>query len=218
MKNLNLVLTIIISTLFLLGCASNLPISSSLNDFVMMGINVNSSDGVRFIYESKITDGSIKPYTKDKQGVVTSPSGYIHTESSTLEKMLNEYFENKFTKLNQGNNVVIKVILDDFWIEEYSPESTGKILLKAFAGGETIINCVAKVKVLVIVNKNGEEYRRIINASSEDHFVQGIGTGTSTSNIYRGKESIEFIHARNINKANNKVIMMLNSYLEELGL
>jgi len=77
--------------------------------------------------------------------------------------------------------------------------------------------CIAKVKVLLIVTKNSEESTKIISTSSEDSYVQGIGTGTSTSNIYRGKESLEYIHARNINKANNKIIMMINSYLEEIG-
>ena len=58
----------------------------------------------------------------------------------------------------------------------------------------------------------------MITATSEDTFVSGIGTGTSTSNVHRGKDSTQHTHARNINKANNKVIMMMNSYFEEIGL
>jgi len=210
-------LIFIFCVLFLFDCATNLPMTSSLNDFVMMGTKVNSTEKVNFTYESKIIDCLIKPYNKDKEGEITSHPGFNQTESSTLGRMLNEYFGNKFTQLNQGGDSEIKVVLQDFWIEQYSTDSQGQQLLAAFVGGEINTMCIAKVKVLLIVTKNSEESTKIISTSSEDSYVQGIGTGTSTSNIYRGKESLEYIHARNINKANNKIIMMINSYLEELG-
>lgn len=212
------VIFIVVFALFLVNCATNLPMTSSLNDFVMMGTKVNISENVGFVYESNIIDGLIKPYNKDKETEITSHPGFNQTESSTLGRMLNEYFGNKFTQLNQGDSSKIKVVLQDFWIEQYSTDSQGMQLLAAFAGGEINTMCIAKVKVLLTINKNSEEFTKIISTSSEDSYVQGIGTGTSTSNIYRGKDSLQYTHARNINKANNKIIMMINSYLEEIGL
>jgi len=217
MKKFQLIL-IAVFALFLVSCATNLPMTSSLNDFVMMGTKVNNSVSIEFVYESNIIDGLIKPFNKDKVTEIASHPGFNHTESSTLGRMLNEYFGNKFTRLNQGSDSKIKVVLKDFWIEQYSTDSQGMQLLAAFAGGEINIMCIAKVKVLLAVNKNGEEFTKVISTSSEDSYVQGIGTGTSTSNIYRGKNSVEHTHARNINKANNKIMMMINSYLEEIEL
>ncbi|MCC7430747.1 hypothetical protein IT568_07900 [bacterium] len=132
--------------------------------------------------------------------------------------MLNEFIGNKFSQLSPSGTTIVKATLKDFWIEQYSTDSGGKQVLAALAGGEINIMCLAKVKVLLTVIKDGEELTKIISVSSEDTYVSGISTGTSTSNIYRGKDSLEHTHAGNINKANNKVIMMMNSYFEEIGL
>ncbi|MBC8180068.1 hypothetical protein H8E88_02985 [candidate division KSB1 bacterium] len=215
------ILTSIVAALIAIifsGCASNLPMTSSLNDFVMMGTKVNSTENVSFQCESNIVDGLIKPFDKDKVKEVSGHPGFNHTESATLGRMLNEYMGNKFANLSPSGKTVIKATLKDFWIEQYSTDSGGKQVLVALVGGEINMICVAKVKVLLTVNKDGEELTKIINVTSEDTYVSGIGTGTSTSNIYRGKDSIEHTHARNINKANNKVIMMINAYFEEIGL
>ncbi len=210
-------ISIVLTALFISGCATNLPMTSSLNDFVMMGTKVNSREKVSFTYESNVVDGLIKPFEKDKVRVSAHP-GFNHTESSTLGRMLNEYMENKYSNLAPDGQTAVKVTLKDFWIEQYSTDSGGKQFLVALGGGEITIMCVAKVKVLLTVNRNGKESNKIINITSEDSYVSGIGTGTSTSNLYRGKDSLEYTHANNINKANNKVVMMINSYFEEIGL
>jgi len=209
---------IVLVALFFGGCATNLPMTSSLNDFVMMGTKVNSTENVSFQYESNFTDGLVKPFERDKAKEVVAHPGYNHSQSATLGRMLNEFMGNKFAKLSPSGTTNVKATLMDFWIEEYSTDSGGKMVLTALAGGEINMMCVAKVKVLLSVNKDGEELTKIISITSEDTYVSGVGTGTSTSNIYRGKDSLEHTHARNINKANNKVIMMINSYFEEIGL
>jgi len=205
-------------TLFISSCTTNLPMTSSLNDFVMMGTKINSTEEVSFQYESNIADGLVKPFDRDKAKEVAGHSGFNHTQSSTLGRMLNEYLGNKFSNISPSGATVVNVTLKDFWIEQYSTDSGASQALAIFAGGEINMMCVAKVKVLISVTKDGEELTKIISITSEDTFVSGMGTGTSTSNIHRGKDSIQHTHARNINKANNKVIMMMNSYFEEIGL
>ena len=217
-KSIFTAISIVLTALFTSGCATNLPMTSTLNDFVMMGTRVNSSEKVSFTYESNVVDGLMKPFERDKAKEVSGHPGFNHAESSTLGRMLNEYMENKYSNLAPDGQTVVKATLKDFWIEQYSTDSGGKQFLVALGGGEMNIMCVAKVKVLLTVNRNGKESTKIINITSEDHYVSGIGTGTSTSNIYRGKNSLEYTHANNINKANNKVIMMINSYFEEIGL
>ena len=184
----------------------------------MMGTKVNSAENVSFQYESNITDGLIKPFNKDKVKEVSGHSGFNHTESSTLGRMLNEFMGNKFAKLSTDGTTIVKATLKEFHIEQYSIDSGGKQVFAALFGGEINMMCVAKVKVILSVNRNGEDLTKIISITSEDTFVSGIGTGTSTSNIHKGKDSVQHTHARNINKANNKVIMMINSYFEEIGL
>jgi len=214
----SLLFVVSLTILLMVGCAANLPMTSSLNDFVMMGTKVNSAENVSFQYESNITDGLIKPFSKDKIKEVAGHPGFNHTESSTLERMVNEFMGNKFAKLSPNGTTIVKANLKEFWIEQYSIDSGGKQVFTALFGGETNVMCVAKIKVILSVNRNGEDLTKIISITSEDTFVSGIGTGTSTSNVYRGKDSVQHTHARNINKANNKVIMMMNSYFEEIGM
>jgi len=214
----SLLFVVSLTILLMVGCAANLPMTSSLNDFVMMGTKANSAENVSFQYESNITDGLIKPFSKDKIKEVAGHPGFNHTESSTLERMVNEFMGNKFAKLSPNGTTIVKANLKEFWIEQYSIDSGGKQVFTALFGGETNVMCVAKIKVILSVNRNGEDLTKIISITSEDTFVSGIGTGTSTSNVYRGKDSVQHTHARNINKANNKVIMMMNSYFEEIGM
>ena len=218
MKRIASLFVTIISFSLIIGCASNIPMTSTLNDFVMMGTKVNSSENVSFEYQSEITDGLIKPYNKDKTGEVSGHPGFNHTESTTLGVMLKEYMSNKFTNMNSTGNTKITAVLKDFWLEQYSPESGGKKFAVAMFGGEINYLCIAKIKVFLSVYHNGKKYEKIISTTSEDTYVHGVGTGTGTSSIYKGKNSVEHVHARNINKANNKLVMMINSYLEEIGL
>ena len=210
--------SIILMGVLFYGCATSLPMKSSINDFVMMSTKTNSKANVKFDYDSQVADGLIKPFKKDKIKVISGHFGFNHTESATLGRMMKEYMGNKFMNINDAGDTSIKATLKDFWLEQYSTDSTGMQLLVAFGGGETNIICVTKVKVLLTINHNGEEYTKMISVSSEANHVSGMGTGTNTSNLYRGKESIQHVHANNINKANNKVVMMMNSYFDEIGL
>lgn len=200
------------------GCTSSIPLTSSLNDFVSMGTKANSQQDISFTYSSQIADGIFYPYDKEKQKVVSGHPGYQMTPSSTLERMVREYMGNKFTKLTEGSPTTLSLNFKDFWIEQYSTDNTGKQVLVAFAGGEINMLCIAKVKAELKLIKDGQEQLKVLSATSDANYVQGVGTGTSTSNIYRGQESIEYVHAKNINTAFNKLVMMINAYLEENGL
>jgi len=198
----------------IVGCVSTIPVTSNLNDFVMMSIKTNGSTSVVYDFSSKITDGVIKPYKKDKEAEI-SGSGYNISEVAALRRMVNEYLGSKFPSVSSDAAIKISVSLDDFWIEQYSSDSGGNQAVVAMFGGEINYIVVAKLKVVVTINKNGNTTTKVITASSEDTYVQGVGTGTATSNYARGKDSLENTHVRNINNANNKVIMLLNSYLDE---
>lgn len=200
------------------GCAPiNLPMSSTLNDFLVMGIKPNSNIKVSLSFSSLIQDGATFPYDKDKKVPLSGHPGYNHTEATTLERMVRELIGNKFM-VEPTSDTNISITLKDFYLEQYSTDSTGQQVLVALGGGEINMILAVNVKVLLNVRYNGKEVSRVFNSRSEDQYVSGVGTGTSTSYIYRGKDSIESVHARNINSANNKVLMFINRQLEEMGL
>lgn len=203
--------------LLITGCATSLPMTSSVNDFVMMGTKTNSKESIKYTFTSSVKDGEIK--AKNKDGSPNSGLAFTHTETSVLTRMLKEYMESKFTNISQtDSDVSVEIALTKFDLSHYSADSGGKQFATSMFGGETSFLLGAKVIGNIIVNKNGEKLEKKLVASAEDTFVNGVGTGTSSSNLYKGKDSINHTHARNINKANNKFLMQVNSFLEECGL
>jgi len=205
---------------FVLGCAttSNLPMTANINDYVTLGTDTNILQTVAFEYESKISDGIIKPCEKDRGPEQSSHPGYRHTESTTLERMLNEYMSHKFFQMNPDAKIRIKVTLTDFWIEQYLTDNTGKVVKSASSGGEVSGVCLAKVKVLVTINRSGVDYSEILVGSADETHVSGFGTEAQRSYRYKGKESVEHTHAKNINQANNEVLVLMNRYFENMDL
>ena len=205
---------------FLLGCAttSDLPMKADIDDYVMLGTDTNVLQKVAFEYDSKISDGIIKPCEKDRGPEQGDHPGYSHTESTTLEQMLNEYMRHKFFHMTPDAKIRIKVTLTDFWIEQYLTDSTGKVVESATVGGDVTSVCLAKVKVLVTINREGVEYSKILVGSAEDTYVSSFGTEAQKSYRYKGKESVEHTHAKNINTANNKVLVLMNRYFENMDL
>ena len=204
---------IILTSCFLCSCASSIPVTSNINDFVMLGVKTNANEKVDFNYTSKVQDGKIKAYTKDMQEEVSGP-GYEHTEASSMEKMVSEFMNNKFPNITQDGSTKIQITFEDFHIEQYTEESTSKQVVTALFGGKSDMILVAKVKVKIFVTRNGKEEAKVITGSSEDRY-----TSVTTSNgTYDKNDSIEIVHAKNINNANNKVLMLLNAYFQELAL
>ena len=205
---------------FFFGCAttSDLPMKADIDDYVKLGTDTNVLQKVAFEYESKISDGIIKPCEKDKGPEQESHPGYFHTENTTLERMLNEYMRHKFFHMNPDAKTRIKVTLTDFWIEQYLTDSTGKVVESATLGDDVTSVCSAKVKVLVTINREGVDYSKMLVGSAEDTYVAGFGTEAQKSYRYKGKESVEHTHAKNINQANNKVLTLMNRYFENMDL
>lgn len=159
--------------------------------------------------------GVIKPYKKDKIAIIASHLGYKFAPENIFNSMFKEFMTNKYTSINQANpNQKIEVTLKDFWIEYFTDQSGGSQFAVAMIGGEINYTIKAKANVLVKVVKNGEEFSKNIISSAEDLFVTGVGTGTSSSNIYKGNNSAQAKVGYVTNSVFNKVIMMTNKFLD----
>ncbi len=206
---------IIGSALLLSACvSSSIPTSSKMSDTIMMGIKTSPAKVAGYEYKSLVMDGVIKPCDKDTRDVQQSHPGYIHTESTTLDKMLRDYMGMKFSSVDSASQPKIQVTLKDFWLEQYSTDSTGKKWLVALGGGELNILVVANLDLIFEISNGGSTVNKIIRVSGDSAHVTGIGTGTSTSQVNRGSQSIEFRVADAMNAANNKAIIMLNQFIE----
>ena len=167
---------------------------------------------VSFVYKTNINDGLIKPYRKDKIEQMPIHVGYYISESTVLRKMLTEYLSTKYISIIQDSDLKIIVTLKDFWIEQYNINSAGQQAATALLGGNTSYMCVAKIQVEIIVNKKGEIYKKNILVTSDDVYSHIIGQVPTYDN------SFETTHSKNINDANKKVIILFNSFLDEIGI
>ena len=204
------VLVLCFGLLLMIGCAQNLPMSSTLNDFILMGTKTNSSVNVSLNYQSNIPDGQMKAFTKDKVKELPGSNPFNHTEATTFKRMLEDYMFNKFSKYEMGNDVEVDVILQDFWIEQYVTDSGGvqaiQMLDTLLSGTAHRSNFIisAKLRIQITIHMNGEEHTKMITATSEGaNYAYGAPMAA---------------HGENVNKANNKAIMLINAYFEEIGL
>jgi hypothetical protein len=203
------------SALLISGCmASTIPSTSKMNDAVMMGIKTSPIKTVAYEYNSQVPDGLLKPCAKDSRDIKTSHQGYSHNQSVTLDKMVRDYVAMKFTGVDAASDTRVKVILKDFWLEEYSPDSGGKQFFAVMAGGEINMTVVANMDLTFEVEKAGVPASKVVRISADSSHVSGFGTRTSTSNVNRGSDSIQYRVADAINSANNKALIMLNQFLE----
>ena len=210
----SIIIFLVGSILLLSACASTIPMTTKMNDAIMMGIKTSQTKTIGYEYTSNVVDGTIKPCLKDTRDVQPGHPGYTHNESVTLDKMLRDYLSMKFNSVDNSSEPKIKVVLKDFWLEQYSPDSNAKKWLTALGGGELNVIIVANLDLVYEISKGGTSVTKAVRVSGDSTHVTGAGTGTSTSNVYRGKESIEFEVADAINTANNKALAMLNQFIE----
>lgn len=207
-------ITITILAALLSACATTIPTSSRMSDTMMMGIKQGPVKAIAFEYNSAIQDGEIQPVGKNSREVPSMSPIYVHTENSTLDKMLKDYMSMKFSVVNAAAPIRVKVMLKDFWIEQYNTESTGKQIMVGLAGGEMNIAIIAHLTLAFEFSNGGEPVTKNVLVESDSTHVQGIGTYTNTSLYHRGRESIEFRVAEAMNGANNKAIALLNQFLD----
>lgn len=206
---------LVVVVALLSACAtSTIPITTRMSDTIMMGIKPSQTNVVAYEFHSGIQDGIIKPCKKDTREVQTSHPGFMHSESASLKKMLSDYATMKFSATDAGADTKIKVTLEDFWLEQYSPDSGASQFMAVMGGGEINVFVAANLDLSFEVTKAGSSTTKKVHISTDNTHVHGIGTGTSTSNIYRGEQSFEYKVAETINAANNKAIVILNQFLE----
>jgi hypothetical protein len=197
--------------LTLTGCAQTVALSTSTNDFVNFATKTNTTEQVALAFTSTYAPNGGEKVIPFRQGydagVRPGHTGYSFDEVSTLRRMVTEYVGNKFANVNAQGQTQVSVELQDFAIEEFSPDSQGMQILTALAGNpnDIRVNTGARLKMLVTINRPGREASaKVITAT-----VQEDGSERKT---------LATAHAATINAVNNKALMMLNQFLEAEGL
>jgi hypothetical protein len=204
----NICILLIVLCFGFIGCTTVIPVTSNINDFVMMGLKTNKQDVVAFEVVSNIQDGEITVAGKD--GVGTTGKVTV-TEGSVLQRMVNEYMTAKFTKMADSGDVKVKITLKDFSLQDYNTQSTGMQVLGALAGGSASYRqpriVTAKISAVLEINRGGNEETKNLIASAEENYVGQFTSEVSNKAV-----------ADCINSANNKILMQMNAFFEEIGM
>jgi len=196
-----LMMLLIILGLFV-GCAQNIPMKSSINEFVLMNIKTSSQKGVNFTYSSNLVGTKLPIYGKDKKPL-SGLGSYNADETTNLKIMISEYLQNKFFEFDASSPIALDIKLDDFYVEYYCTDNLGTQLLKGLAEAPSNFISSAKLVILIALNNNGEIINKRLSAS----------TDVTTT----GNQSTKGI-GDSINQVNNKMLMLLNAFLAENGL
>lgn len=205
MKNL-VFLVCLLGVFLFTGCTQNIPMKSSINEFVLMNIKTSSQKGVKFNYSSNIYGTTLPLYGKDKKPFNTGGMTYVCDENNTLNSMISEYLQNKFLQIDDNASLGIDIKMDDFYVEYYCTDSGGTQALQAFASGlsgspmNLTYMCTSKVALLITIYKDGNKINKRLTASSDV-----MTSGNQTTEVL----------GNSINQVNNKVLMLLNAFLAE---
>jgi hypothetical protein len=206
MKNWGIII-LLAGVLFVMGCTQNIPMKSSINEYVLMNIKTSSQKGINFTYSSNITNPKLNLVGKNMKPA-KGYGTYNCDENTTLKSMISEYLQNKFFEINGSSPLSIDVKLEDFYVQYYCTDTAGAQILSGLAA--SLSNSTptgnylssSKIALVVTMVKDGQTFNKRLTASSDY-----TGSGATVKNI-----------GDSISQANNKVLMLLNAYLAENGL
>lgn len=203
---IGLKISLVMTAIILSGCASplTLPLTSKLSDGLMMNTTNGTSKEVAITIKSYVRDGEITPYLKDKVELVPMHAGYLHLENIVLSKMIYDFLNIKFMEVNKSADTKIEVTIKEFWIEQYINDSTTEQVMAAFGGITNTIMISANIVAQFEATKGGEKYNKKIIVSGEATSIYEGGNGNEVANKT----------ASAISDANNKVLVMLNKFID----
>ena len=203
----SLVIFCIVGTVNLLaGCVTTIPVSSSISDFVMMGIRTNSQNVVNLEIISNIQDGEIAVMNENETG---QTGRVILHQGAVLTRMINDYMAAKFSRMSDLGDTQITITLHDFIVRDWTTDGAGMQALRALSENPRSPRMVsARVTARIeIVFADGTEEARNFISNTEEHYI-----GQFTSEI--GNRAF----ATAVNNANNRLLMQMNAFFEEIGL
>jgi len=210
-KKAGIRVSLVVSGVCLVACASTIPISSNLNDAVLFGIRTNRQDAVSFAFVSNIQDGEM-PVLK-YEGSEGDAGSVVINEGAVLKNMVSDYMAVKFSRLSAKGEDRITFTLKEFVIRDWSTLDMRRVSVKLTAA-------------LELRQSGGETETKTLIATSERRHIGQVQTqqnNSSDRSAYERNYDKQFISpSRNdaisfcVNDANNKLMLQLNSFFDDI--
>ena len=210
-------LLLVITIVALSGCmpAQTVATSGTLSDAVYFAADPVSLT-VDYVYSTATPDDSIRAVFYKKNGEQQRTANLDVRHNGALEQMFGEYLTSTFS--GPGSDVEVELRLNQVELRSESLDSGGQQFATALVGGELRSVKRARQRALLTVRTGGETYEKTLVGSASTEDVDGIGTGTETSNVYRGQDSDEAIYGRLLSDSSNKLILQAAQFIRSLEL
>ena len=199
-----------------LGCTTIVPVSATIGDSVYLRLQANKREAVAIHVVSHIRDGEVAVMNERS----TKRTGKIRVNQGTaLRFMLSDYMTIRFPNISQNANAHIRIILKDFSVRDWdtTPTSVKAIgfavnVLRVMRDKDTI-DLVDEARMVSVRLTGTMEYTapdgttttRPLVVTTEGAYADSFASGTSVATL-----------SRVINDANNRLLMQLNIYFDEL--
>lgn len=183
----------------LAGCTTSktLQMGKVSQEGYFQAANQVTSSKVAYDYSSKVSAGTVPPYTKGyKKKYNTATVLLEHDMPGRVDRLSQRYLEERTAGIDSTSSTTLTVELRDFKRSKWVPGDKGDKLAKALSGEEVTTKYATKMSVAVQV-REGATVRdsTTIQVEAETAAPAGSGDKSSTWEKLIGKMNIKYMDA-----------------------
>lgn len=217
------ILALIACAGLLAGCAvtTTVPISSTMSDHVLFGIKTNRQDTVSYKFASNIQDGEMTLLRHE--GSENSAGTVVMHQSSVLKNMIGDYMAVKFSRVSGGSDAEITFTLKDFTVRDVKAIDAHRASVKITAAMNiNRAGAEQETKTFIVASE-----RRYIAQSYQPNYMVPHSSPPSESEraalerLYRKRDtspSRRDALSYCVHDANNKLLLQMNSFFDEINM
>lgn len=191
---------------FISGCASVIPMQSSLSDQTML-MAVNKNLQANYSLSSDISNGKITTVNVQRNGTERSDQMHEYASETAFNNIWSSYFSNKYNNFSR-ETLNISVNLNNLYLKNTAATSIGSSLLT----GNTQYNVEAIASVYVEVEYKGEVFSNEFEVSASDYQETqqtNYGTRSNTNPMQQRAQLLEAVLNRSVVQFDNFVTSIL---------
>ena len=206
MKTIKTIVIVVATAFLMIGCRATIHVSSSISDLAMLQLRINRDVSVRLEVVSNIQDG---------ETIIMNEAGTARTrivmmnQGTVLRRMVYDYMSAKFSRLYETGELRITVRLNEFTIRDFPTESTGTQVLRALGGttaGQSRMVSVRQTASIEVVGIDINEFRNF-SSTSEEHYTGELSSPVANRTLQRAA-----------NEVNNRLLMQMGAFFNEIGI
>lgn len=191
---------------FISGCASVIPMQSSLSDQTML-MATNKNIQSNYTLSSDVLNGKITTVSVQRNGTEWREQRFEYASETAFNNIWSSYFSNKYNDFS-SETMIISVNLNDLYLKSTSATSVGASLLT----GNTQSNVEAIASVYVEVEYKGEIFSNEFEVSASDFQETqqtNYGNFSNTNPMQQRSQLLEAVLNRSVVQFDNFITSII---------